>query len=343
MPVIPSKAKRRGSLQDRFTMKIKKDLERIDYTRNRMAGVLLVDKPKGLSSHDVVDRIRQVFKMKKVGHTGTLDPMATGLLLICLGRATKLAAFLQDLNKVYEGKIIFGVTTSTLDSEGEVVEEKDASSLSRERIEEIFTQFQGEIVQTPPMFSAVHQDGKRLYELARSGKEVKRLPRIVNIHQLQALRFSFNSHPQVEFRTHCSKGTYIRSLCADIGEASGFGAYQLSLRRTRIGPFDLRQAWKLVDLDGKSREEREEILLSLKDALPHLPVVIIKGGGEKIIRWGRPLYLSHIHELPSKLEKGDRVRLCTQEGKLLAVGISLQEGTHFCQDRVGFKYLRVLI
>lgn len=308
-----------------------------------MDGILLIDKPRGLSSHDVVDKIRQVFKIKKVGHTGTLDPLATGLLLICIGRATKLASFLQDLNKIYEGKMIFGVTTSTLDSEGEIVEEKDASSLSREKIEEIFTHFQGKIVQTPPMFSAVHQGGKRLYELARSGQEVKRPSRIVNVYQLQALRFNFNSHPQVEFRVHCSKGTYIRSLCADIGKASGFGAYQFSLRRTRIGPFDLKQAWKLEDLVGKSEEEREKILLFLKDVLPHLPLVTVKRGVEKIVRWGNPLYLSHIHELPPELEKGDRVRLCTQEGKLLAVGISLQKGTHFCQDRVGFKYLRVLI
>ncbi len=317
-------------------MKKNEYLEKVDR-------VLLVDKQKGLSSHDVVDRIRRIFKMKKVGHTGTLDPMATGLLLICLGRATKLAAFLQDLNKVYEGEMIFGITTSTLDSEGEIAEEKDASSLSREKIEEIFTHFQGEIVQTPPMFSAIHQDGKRLYELARSGQVVKRLPRIFNVHQLQALRFSLNSHPQVEFRVHCSKGTYIRSLCADIGEASGFGAYQLCLRRTGIGPFDLKQARKLEDLDERNKEEREEILLSLKDALPHLSLVTIKKGGEKIVKWGRPLYLSHIYELPSNLEKGDRVRLCTPEGKLLAVGISLQEGTHFCGDKMGFRYLRVLI
>jgi tRNA pseudouridine55 synthase len=308
-----------------------------------MDGVLLIDKPRGLSSHDVVDKVRQVFEIKKVGHTGTLDPMATGLLLICIGRATKLASFLQDLNKIYEGKMIFGVTTSTLDSEGEIVEEKDASSLSREKIEEIFAHFQGKIVQTPPMFSAVHHGGKRLYELARSGQEVKRAPRMVNVYQLQALRFNFNSHPQVEFRAHCSKGTYIRSLCADIGKASGFGAYQFSLRRTRIGPFDLKQARKLEDLVEKSEEEREKILLSLKDVLPHLPLVTVKRGVEKIVRWGRPLYLSHIHELPPELEKGDRVRLCTPEGKLLAVGISLQKGTHFCQDRVGFKYLRVLI
>lgn len=308
-----------------------------------MDGVLLIDKPRGPSSHDVVDKVRQVFKIKKVGHTGTLDPMATGLLLICIGRATKLASFLQDLNKIYEGKMVFGVTTSTLDSEGEIVEEKDASSLSREKIEEIFTRFQGKIVQTPPMFSAVHQGGKRLYELARSGQEVKRAPRIVNVYQLQALRFNFNSHPQVEFRAHCSKGTYIRSLCADIGKASGFGAYQFSLRRTRIGPFDLKQSSKLEDLVGKSEEEREKILLSLKNVLPHLPLVTVKGGVEKIVRWGKPLYLSHVHELPPELEKGDKVRLCTQEGKLLAVGISLQKGTHFCQDRVGFKYLRVLI
>ncbi len=324
-------------------MKKKKYLQRVDNNRDGIEGVLLVDKPKGLSSHEVVDRIREVFKIRKVGHTGTLDPMATGLLIICLGRDTKLSAFLQDLNKVYEGQMIFGVTTSTLDSEGEIVEEKDASSLSREKIEEIFTHFQGKIFQTPPMFSAIHQDGKRLYELARIGQEVRRPQRTVNVYQFEALRFSFNSHPQVEFRAHCSKGTYIRTLCADVGKASGFGAYQLSLRRTGIGPFDLKQAWKLEELDGKSKEEREEILLSLKDALPHLPLVTIKKGGVKVVRWGRPLYLSQIYALPSRLERGDRVRLCTQEGKLLAVGVSLQEGTHFCQDRVGFKYLRVLV
>jgi len=308
-----------------------------------MDGVLLIDKPEGVSSHDVVDKVRQVLGIKKVGHAGTLDPGATGLLLICIGRATKLTPFLQDLDKTYEGKMIFGITTSTLDSEGEVIETKDASSLSREKVEEIFARFQGKIVQTPPMFSAIHRDGKRLYELARSGQKVKRSPRIVHIYQLQVLGFSFNSHPQVEFRVHCSKGTYIRSLCADIGKASGFGAYQFSLCRTRIGPFDLKQARKLEDLIKKSEEEKEKILFSLKDTLPHLPLITVKKGVEKIIKWGRPLYLSHISSLPSQLEKGDRVRLCDEKGKLLAVAVSLQEGIHFCKDRVGFKYLRVLI
>ncbi len=308
-----------------------------------MDGVFLIDKPRGMSSHDVVDRVRQILKIKKVGHTGTLDPIATGLLLLCIGRATKLTPFLQNLDKTYEGRMIFGVTTSTLDSEGEILETHDASSLSQEKIEEIFTHFQGRIVQVPPMFSAIHQQGKRLYELARSGQEIKRSPRVVYIHQLQLLGFEFNSHPQVEFRVRCSKGTYIRSLCADIGKTSGVGAYQFSLRRMRIGPFDLKQANKLEDLDNKSGEEKTKVLFSLKDSLPHLPLVTVKKEVEKIIKWGRPLYLSHIQKLPSRLEKGDRVRLCSEEGKLLAVAISLQKGTHFYEDREGFKYLRVLI
>ncbi len=328
-----------------------------------MDGLLPVDKPKGISSHDVVDKVRQVLRIKKVGHAGTLDPAATGLLLICVGRATKLTLFLQNLDKTYQGEMIFGVTTSSLDEEGEVVEEKNASSLSKEKVEELFSRFRGEIIQTPPMFSAVHYQGKRLYELARKKQIVERAPRRVQIYELKLLRFTplegpnrkvlqglkfssnlltgltLNSHPQAEFRVRCSKGTYIRSLCADIGKASDFGAYQASLRRISIGPFNLKQAKKFEELDKGLEEEN---IYSLKDALPHLPLVTVKAGAEKIVKWGGSLYLSHLDNLPPGLEKGDRVRICSQEGQLLAVAVSLQEETHFCRDKIGFKYLRVL-
>ncbi len=304
-----------------------------------MEGLLLVDKPKGISSHDVVDKVRQVLKIKKVGHAGTLDPAATGLLLICVGRATKLTPFLQDLDKTYQGKMVFGLTTSSLDEEGEVVEEKNASSLSKEKVEELFSRFRGEIIQTPPMFSAVHYQGERLYELARRKQMVERSSRRVQIYELELLRFTLNSHPQVEFKVRCSKGTYIRSLCADIGEAAGFGAYQASLRRTSIGPFDLKQAKKFEELDKGLGEEN---VYSLKDALPYLPLVTVKAGAEKIVKWGGSLYLSHLDNLPPGLEKGERVRICSQEGQLLAVAVSLQEETHFYRDKIGFKYLRVL-
>ena len=309
-----------------------------------MDGLLLIDKRKESTSHDVVKRIRQLLKIRKAGHTGTLDPLATGLLLICLGRATKLTRFLQDLDKTYQGEMIFGMTTTSLNGQGKVVEEKDASGLSKDKVEELFARFRGKITQTPPMWSAVHWKGKRLYKIARDGLEVERIPRKIWIYELELLDFVSNHHPKIQFKVRCSKGTYVRSLCADIGKVSGFGAYQAALCRTKVGSFDLKQAKTLKDLEEKvSQGKEEEIICSLRDALPHLPVVKVKPGVEKIVKWGRPLYLSHLDFLPKKLGKGDKVRLCNQEGELLAVAISLQEESHFCKDKIGFKYLRVLI
>ena len=309
-----------------------------------MNGLLLIDKPKGSTSHDVVKEVRRLLKIKKAGHTGTLDPIATGLLLICLGQATKLTRFLQDLDKTYQGEMIFGITTTSLNGQGEVVEEKDASGLSKAEVEELFARFKGKIIQTPPMLSAVHWKGERLYKIARDGLEVERIPRKVWIYELELLDFVSNHHPKVQFRVRCSKGTYVRSLCADIGKVSGFGAYEAALCRTKVGPFDLKQAKTLKDLEKKvAQGKEEEIICSLKDVLPHLPLVKVKPGVEKVVKWGRPLYLSHLDFLPKELGKGDKVRLCSQEGELLAVAISLQEESHFCKDKIGFKYLRVLI
>jgi tRNA pseudouridine55 synthase len=305
-----------------------------------MDGLLLVDKPKGITSYDVVNKIRKILKVRKVGHTGTLDPAATGLLLICVGKATKLTPFLQNLNKAYEGELIFGLTTTSLDEEGEILEEKDASSLNRDQVEELFNRFKGKIKQIPPMFSAIHWEGKKLYHLAREGVEVPRPPRDVQIYELELLDFIPGQHPRARFKLSCSKGTYVRSLCSDIGKASGYGGYQACLRRTRVGPFDLSKATQLEELDeGDIRKE----IYPLREALPHLPLVEVKKETERIIKWGRPLYLAHIERLPLELKKEDRVRLCSQKGELLAVAKCLQDGTHFFKDKIGFKYLRVLI
>jgi len=309
-----------------------------------MDGLLLVDKPKGMTSHDVVDRVRRILNTRKVGHTGTLDPSAIGLLLVCVGKATRLTPFLQGLDKEYQGVMIFGVTTSSLDEEGEILEEKDASALKRSEVEDLFAIFRGKIAQTPPAFSAVHWKGERLYKLAREGRQATPPPRQVEIYELTLLDFTPARHPQAKFKTHCSKGTYVRCLCADVGKDCGYGAYQASLQRTRIGPFSLSRAQTLQDLEKTVAEKgADSVLMALGDVLPHLPLVKVKKGAERVVGWGRPLYITHLASLPPDLDKGDRVRLCAADGRLLAVAISLQKASHFSKDEVGFKYLRVLI
>jgi len=309
-----------------------------------MDGLLLVNKPKWVTSHGVVKKIRALVGEEKVGHAGTLDPAACGLLLICIGKVTKLTPFLQELDKTYRGKMVFGVTTTTFDEEGEMVEEKDASPLTEDKVRSIFNQFQGKISQIPPMHSAIHWQGKRLYKLARKGGEVKIPPREIHIYELNLIKFSPGKHPEADFELRCSKGTYVRSLCYDIGKASGYGAYQASLCRTKIGSFSLDRARDLSEIEEKAKEGKwGEILLSPAEALPNFPKILVKKGMEKLIKWGRPLYLSHFSYIPPNLEKGDRVRVCSQEDDLLAIGVALQSGFHFTKDKVGLKYLRVLV
>ncbi|MBE0477739.1 tRNA pseudouridine(55) synthase TruB [Candidatus Aerophobetes bacterium] len=308
-----------------------------------MDGLLLVNKPAGITSHEVVKKVRNLTGEKKVGHTGTLDPAAQGLLLVCMGRATKLTPFLQELDKTYQGKIIFGITTASFDEEGEVIEEKDASSLTEHEVRAIFCRFQGRVSQTPPMYSAIHWQGERLYNIARKGQKIKISPRPVYIYELKLTQFSPGIHPEASFELRCSKGTYVRSLCHDIGESSGYGAYQAFLWRTRVGPFLLTEARDLKEIEQVvERSELGKLLFSPAKTLPDFPKILVKKEAEKLIKWGRPLYISHIAHLPSNLEKGDRVRFCSEGDELLAVGVALQSGSHFMKDKVGFKYLRVL-
>jgi tRNA pseudouridine55 synthase len=223
-------------------------------------GVLLVDKPARLTSHDVVDRIRRHFGFKKVGHCGTLDPAATGLLIIVLERATKLQAQLMSDDKTYEGTMRLGIATDSQDADGKVIAEKPVPPLTGDDIEKVFARFRGDIQQVPPMVSAVKHQGTPLYKLARTGKTVEREPRLVHIYDLRPLKVD---PPRVEFRVTCTKGTYVRTLCHDIGEVLSCGAHLADLRRTRSGNFDANDAHKLDELLTLTRHQLQPLIIPI--------------------------------------------------------------------------------
>jgi tRNA pseudouridine55 synthase len=208
-------------------------------------GALLVDKPCGPTSHDVVDAIRRKFGIKKVGHCGTLDPNATGLLIIVLGRATKLSEKLMSDDKVYEGTIKFGESTDSYDADGELTGSLPVPPLTLEELNEAGAEFIGDIMQTPPMVSAIKKDGVPLYKLARKGVEVPREPRLIHIYNF---RFTNYEEPLATFKLACTKGTYVRSVSHELGEKIGCGAHLATLRRTVSGKFDVTDAAKLEDI-----------------------------------------------------------------------------------------------
>jgi len=232
---------------------------------NEFEGVLLIDKPQGCTSHDVVDRIRRKLKMKKVGHAGTLDPNATGLLIILVGKATKVSQYLMSLDKEYEGIIKLGTITNTYDSEGEIMETRDVPLLDRETVNAVFTEFVGDQYQTPPMFSAKKIDGVPLYKLARKGKEIEREPRFIRISRLELLEID---SPSLQFCVACSKGTYIRTLAHDIGEKLGCGAHLDSLRRTVSGSFKIGQCVPLETFEELTTVEIRRRLIPIYQAVP---------------------------------------------------------------------------
>ena len=223
-------------------------------------GALLVDKPSKLTSHDVVDRIRRHFGFRKVGHCGTLDPAATGLLIIVLERATKLQANLMSEDKTYEGVMQLGTTTDSQDSDGEVLAEKPVPPLTEADIESVLAKFRGDLQQIPPMVSAIKHEGTPLYKLARKGKTVEREPRLVHIYDLRLLKLDL---PHVHFRVSCTKGTYVRTLCHDIGETLGCGAHLAELRRTRSGKFDVKDAKPLAELLQLRREQLQPLIIPI--------------------------------------------------------------------------------
>ncbi len=232
----------------------------MDRFSDSLNGIFLVDKPAGITSHDVVDAIRRRFGLNKVGHAGTLDPQATGLLVIMVGRATKLANSLMSGNKTYEGSMRMGVATDSQDADGKVLREADFSAITREKLLDEMAKWSGDVLQTPPMVSAAKQKGVPLYKLARRGQTVERRPKLIHIFEFVLLDFNL---PSASFRLRCSKGVYVRTICSDIGDALGCGAILESLRRTQSGDFTLDAARPLDALLELSREALRDLAIPM--------------------------------------------------------------------------------
>lgn len=270
-------------------------------------GVLLLDKPLGLTSNDALQKARRLFSAAKGGHTGTLDPLATGLLPLCFGEATKFSADLLDADKTYEAVLKLGVTTDTGDAEGAVTGTV-AVDAAESAILSVLPRFIGNIQQIPPMHSALKRDGRPLYELARQGIEVERAPRAVTVHAIDCLGFAGGL---LTLRVACSKGTYIRVLAADIGQALGCGAHLTALRRTRVGDLDLAGAVTLAELEALDEAERAGCLQPVDALLRNLPVVSVAGEAAERFRHGNPV------DLQPGL--GGKIRVYA-DGRLIGVG-----------------------
>lgn len=229
-------------------------------------GILLVDKPSGITSHNIVDRLRKKLNMKKIGHAGTLDPLATGLMIMLIGKATKVSQFLINLDKAYEGIFKLGEETDSQDSDGQVVNKKGLpENLSAEMIEDVMKEFLGDQYQTPPMFSAKKINGVPLYKMARKGKTVDREPRVIRINEL-SLR-GWNS-PEGQFYMDCSKGTYVRTVFHDLGQKLGCGGHLTSLRRTKINDFTIEGVPSLEEIETMGSGEFQSLLIPVREAVP---------------------------------------------------------------------------
>ena len=282
-----------------------------------MDGVLNIRKAAGPTSHDVVDEVRSVFGQRRVGHAGSLDPMATGVLVVCLGKATRVVEHLMGTPKEYRAQITFGRSTDTQDSTGETVAEGDASGVTPELLKSAASQFVGEIEQVPPMVSAVKYKGKPLYKLARRGESVERKPRKVVIYSIEASAFEPGPSPRAEMLVTCSSGTYIRTLCADIGRALDCGAHMSALERTRVGRFRLEDSVTVAQLNDAAAEDRlDEYVIGISDALSDLPAISLDEGDTKAVLHGRSVVATDASDLAAQ------VRLLSPKGELIALGIA---------------------
>jgi tRNA pseudouridine55 synthase len=263
-------------------------------------GILVLDKPTGMSSNAALQTARRIFDAQKAGHTGALDPLASGVLPICFGEATKFSQYLLDADKAYYSLFRFGIRTASGDAEGEELERCDASSLTAAQVDRALPAFRGEITQVPSMYSALKHQGQPLYKLARKGIEVERKSRQVHIHSLQAGAFTPAEHPSLAVDVHCSKGTYIRSVAEDLGAALGVGGHVEVLRRTQAGPFNLSQAVTLDDLRAKVSEDGleslDEWLLPVETPVMHMQDVHITADLGHYFLQGQPVMVSGLPE-----------------------------------------------
>lgn len=278
-----------------------------------MNGIINVYKEKGYTSHDVVAKLRGILKQKKIGHTGTLDPQAEGVLPVCIGNATKLCDLLTDKTKEYEAVLLLGVTTDTQDTTGAVLSEESVQ-VEEDKLRAIMEGFVGKSRQIPPMYSALKINGKKLYELAREGKEVERKPRDIEIFSLDILEMQL---PRVRFRVHCSKGTYIRTLCQDIGEKAGCGGCMEELLRTRVDRFSLAEAHKLSEIEQiRDAGKLSEILIPVDQMFLSYPKVTVLAKYQLALANGNSLtaqMLAGAEDVTAQIHNGALVRVYSAE------------------------------
>jgi tRNA pseudouridine55 synthase len=286
-------------------------------------GILVLDKPLGLTSNHALQRVKRLYEAAKAGHTGSLDPLATGVLPLCLGEATKFSQFLLDADKAYQSTFVLGTVTDTGDAEGRVLEVRDAQAITEADVTEALKQFEGEIEQVPSMYSALKKDGQPLYKLARKGLEVERKARRVVIKALQLRDFRGGARPEIDIYMQCTKGTYVRSLAEDLGAALGCGAFVSALRRTQAGPFTLDQSVTLDALEMLTSVDHFEavdaLLLPADAALGALPLVCLSESGGFYMRRGQPVMV------PNAPRDGI-VRVALHSGEFLGVGEMLDDG-----------------
>ena len=287
-----------------------------------MDGILNINKPVGPTSHDIVVRLRRIIHPKRIGHAGTLDPPATGVLLICLDNATRITEYLMDLPKRYRATMVLGAETDTQDQTGSILQEFDCSHVNKDMLDSVLKKFVGTIMQVPPMVSAIHYQGRRLYELARSGKTVERVARPVQVYSIQLVDFKPGSRAEATLDIECSRGTYVRTICADIGRALSCGAYMSSLVRTAIGKFTVDAAVSVEAVEEKVASGKlGEVIIRIDKALEHLPSVKLSSADSRLVVHGSAVPLHRV-DLPfTRLTEGLAVRMYDPENRLLGIGV----------------------
>jgi tRNA pseudouridine55 synthase len=280
--------------------------------------IICLNKPKGLSSHKAVTKIKKIFKAHKAGHTGTLDPTATGVLLVCLNRSTRLASYFTSLNKEYKVVMKLGETTDTQDAEGTVIKKTDRINIDRNMLKHTFKSFEGETLQKPPMFSALKHKGKPLYKYAKKGLEIPIEPRKVSIHHIELLTVDT---PFVSFKALCSKGTYMRTLCNDIGEKLGIGAHLFELERTAVGPFTILDSLNMEELDTVNVNKLPNRGIDTMDsALSWMPELKIKESLLHAVKNGAPIKINDFTNFSDTLKTDSSIKIKSPDGEFIAVG-----------------------
>ena len=294
-------------------------------------GIINVYKEKGFTSHDVVAKLRGILKQKKIGHTGTLDPDAVGVLPVCLGKGTKLCDMLTDRNKTYEVIMRLGITTDTEDMTGTILTEEEVLC-TEQQVEEAIQQFVGNIEQIPPMYSALKVNGKKLYELAREGKTIERKARPITIFAIRILEMNL---PFVRMEVSCSKGTYIRSLCRDIGETLSCGGCMAKLTRTKVGQFRIDDSITLDTIQTLVQEgELEKYLVGIEEVLQEYPAVSMREEHDKLVHNGNPFTIAHLQQKNQVIELERPLRVYDSEGTFIGIFQYKKEKQRFYPEKM---------